>query len=117
MTPRLAPAAMGSEKVADAISRDAISEATATASGIPVVSTTAGSVAAPLFGGFAPGYFDNGYGGQQPLYIQQNVATSANAYSIVDYARLQGHPKRARRAAGHLRDQGRRDPARAGAHA
>ena len=37
-----------------------------------------------LFGGFAPGYFDNGYGGQQPLYIQQNVATSANAYSIVD---------------------------------
>jgi hypothetical protein len=84
MTPRLAPAAMGSEKVADAISRDAISEATATASGIPVVSTTAGSVAAPLFGGFAPGYFDNGYGGQQPLYIQQNVATSANAYSIVD---------------------------------
>jgi hypothetical protein len=34
-------------------------------------------------GGFWPGYLDDGYGAQQPVYVQQNVATSVAAYPTV----------------------------------
>jgi hypothetical protein len=43
-----------------------------------------------LFGGFWPGYLDNGYGGQPSLYIQQNVA--AGYPTVLDLPVAMGIP-------------------------